>query len=315
MKPTLLFATLSMVFAAPTLLAKSELETLRARCAEQERQIQQLEQDNMQLRSAAPRSASARNTEAVSTAAEAPKTTASGESSYTVKAGDSFEKIARTTGLSVANLAKLNHLKPNAMIHPGQKLMLAGSTVAAASGTAPAQSPASATTGRTYQIRSGDTYSSIARKQKVTVAGLIAANPSVKVNFLRVGQTIRLDAGTSGKAIASTSAPRPLASTASAPVSAPKAPAPVASATAAPAAPKPAPAGMTETASAAPRETLSPTPEKKFRTVTIDGEMTYGDFASRHGTDTERLNALNGLDLITTTVLAKGSELYVPAQP
>lgn len=312
MKPTLLFATLSMVFASPSLLAKSELETLRTRCAEQERQIQQLEQDNMQLRSAAPRSASARTTEAVSNAAEAPQTTASGESTYTVKAGDSFEKIARITGLSVANLAKLNHLKPNAMIHPGQKLMLADSTVAAASGTAPAKSPAS---GRTYQIRSGDTYSSIARKQKVTVAGLIAANPSVKVNSLRVGQTIRLAAGTSGNALASTSAPRPLASTASAPVSAPKAPAPVASAPAAPAAPKPALAGMTETASAAPLETLSPTPDKKFRPVTIDGEMTYGDFASQHGTDTERLNALNGLDLINTTILAKGSELYVPAQP
>jgi len=43
--------------------------------------------------------------------------------------------------------------------------------------------------------------------------------------------------------------------------------------------------------------------------------MTYGDFASQNGTDTERLNALNGLDLINTTVLAKGSELYVPARP
>ena len=43
--------------------------------------------------------------------------------------------------------------------------------------------------------------------------------------------------------------------------------------------------------------------------------MTYGEFASKHGTDVERLNALNGLDLTTATVLAKGSELYVPAQP
>ena len=43
--------------------------------------------------------------------------------------------------------------------------------------------------------------------------------------------------------------------------------------------------------------------------------MTYGEFAAKHGTDAERLNALNGLDLTTATVLAKGSELYVPAQP
>lgn len=314
MKAPLLFATLSMVFASPSLLAKSELEILRARCAEQERQIQQLEQDNMQLRAAtaAPRSAKSHNETVSNTttrAADAPKTTASGETTYTVKPGDSFEKIARITGTSVANLLTLNRLKPNTMIHPGQKLKLAETTVAAAPVTAPAGSsaPAPAASGRTYQIRSGDTYSSIARKQKVTVARLIAANPSVNANALRVGQTIRLDAGPSGKAIASSSAPKPMASTASAPVNAPKAPAPVAS--------KPAPTGMTEVASAAPQESLSPTPNKKFRAITIDGEMTYGDFASKHGTDTERLNALNGLDLINTTVLAKGSELYVPAQP
>jgi hypothetical protein len=63
------------------------------------------------------------------------------------------------------------------------------------------------------------------------------------------------------------------------------------------------------------KETASAAPEKKFRPVTIDGEMTYGEFAAKHGTDAERLNALNGLDLTTATVLAKGSELYVPAQP
>ena len=43
--------------------------------------------------------------------------------------------------------------------------------------------------------------------------------------------------------------------------------------------------------------------------------MSYGEFAAKHGTDTARLNDLNGLDLTTATVLAKGSELYVPAQP
>ena len=71
------------------------------------------------------------------------------------------------------------------------------------------------------------------------------------------------------------------------------------------------------TAAAAPQEsTPSPSnPEKKIRSVTIEGEMTYGEFAATHGTDTGRLNDLNGLDLTNATVLAKGSELYVPAQP
>jgi hypothetical protein len=61
-------------------------------------------------------------------------------------------------------------------------------------------------------------------------------------------------------------------------------------------------------------ETPAPAPEGKIQAITIDTEMTYGDFASNHGTDTSRLNALNGLDLTSATVLAKGSELYVPGQ-
>jgi hypothetical protein len=47
----------------------------------------------------------------------------------------------------------------------------------------------------------------------------------------------------------------------------------------------------------------------------IEVEMTYAEFAAQHGTNVARLNELNGLDLTETTVLAKGSELYVPAQP
>jgi hypothetical protein len=43
--------------------------------------------------------------------------------------------------------------------------------------------------------------------------------------------------------------------------------------------------------------------------------MTYGEFAAQHGTDTRRLNELNGLDLTKATVLFKGAELYVPGKP
>jgi hypothetical protein len=47
----------------------------------------------------------------------------------------------------------------------------------------------------------------------------------------------------------------------------------------------------------------------------VEAEMTYAEFAAKHGTDIARLNELNGLDLVSSTVLAKGSELYVPGQP
>ena len=58
-----------------------------------------------------------------------------------------------------------------------------------------------------------------------------------------------------------------------------------------------------------------PEPAKKIRKVMIEDKVTYEEFAAKHGTTTQRLNDLNGLDVAGTTVLAKGSELYVPAQP
>jgi hypothetical protein len=80
--------------------------------------------------------------------------------------------------------------------------------------------------------------------------------------------------------------------------------------------PAPAPAAPV-TAEQAPVEKAPPAAplDKKLHPVAVDAEMTYGAFATKHGTNTERLNALNGLDLTDATVLAKGSELYVPAQP
>ncbi|MEO7100401.1 MAG: LysM peptidoglycan-binding domain-containing protein [Luteolibacter sp.] len=267
MKPTLLFATLSMVFASPTLSARSEVEMLRAKCAEQERQIQQLEQDNSKLRNdATPSHSLGAQTELVSTAAAKPA---------------EITKPAETT-------------KPAATSTPA----------------------------RSYKVQDNDTYSSIARKQKVSVAALIAANPSVKPTSLHTGQIISL--GGSKAAPASPAAEKSSSSAASStPVVAEKTSAPVSKTPPAPFAKTPASASVAKSATAksesAPAATSpeksSPSPEKTIKPITIDGEVTYGEFATKHGTNTERLNALNGLDLTNTTVLAKGSELYVPAQP
>ncbi|MCF7673957.1 MAG: hypothetical protein K9M97_01330, partial [Akkermansiaceae bacterium] len=58
------------------------------------------------------------------------------------------------------------------------------------------------------------------------------------------------------------------------------------------------------------------TPGASMTPVTIDNSTTtYGAFAAKHGTTVDRLNKLNYLDLVESTLLAKGSELYVPAQP
>lgn len=327
MKPTLLFATLSMVFAVPQVFAATELETLRARCTEQERQIRQLEDQVQKLKSGTGgQSAAVVKTASVSSA------TPSASAIHTVRPGECLAGIARRAGCSSASLAKANGLKTSSMIHPGQKLKLPGTATAQAQ---PAQAPATRTAvpstaplaGKTHKIKAGETFSSISRKNRVSIETLVAANPGVKPTALRPGQVIRLSPGTPVSAPASAPAPQvkqaghlastPAAPRTPAPTSTPvvaekrrETPAPLAAS----APPVSAPA-TSEKKAESPAAPAIPNPEKKIRSVMIEGEMTYGEFAATHGTDTSRLNDLNGLDLTNATVLAKGSELYVPAQP
>ncbi len=242
MKSNLSFALLSMVFVAPLASAKSELETLRSRCLEQERQIRQLEEENTKLRSETPQTRSGTvNNEPI--AAEAKRPTPipkpisdhpSVAATYTVKAGDNIHKIARKTETSVEKIAKLNGIKTNSIIQIGQILKLPQNSVA----TAPLEKA----------------VPPIARSQAPAVRSEMESTP-VKM------------------------------------------------------------AGAQDSKVAAAKEaTPAATPARKIKPITVDGEITYGEFASKHNTDTERLNALNGLDLTVATVLAKGSELYVPNQ-
>ena len=308
MKPTLLFATLSMVFAAPTAFAKSELETLRSLCQEQERQIRHLEDENTRLRSdngssreqqeaAAPILSAASKMQTIANPSPVVATT------YTVKAGDSLEKIARATGTTPEKLAKSNGLKMNSVIQPGKKLKIPGTNASTTSSASPSNAATASpkTSQKTHTVQSGETFSSISRKHSVSAETLAAANPTVKATALRPGQVIKLPAD-------APSAPAHTQAQAQTPAPVEKSPA---SAPPTPAASEKAAAEKAAAEKAPPAAPI----DKKLHPIAVDTEMTYGDFAAKHGTNTERLNALNGLDLTDATVLAKGSELYVPSQP
>jgi LysM repeat protein len=337
MKPTLLIATLSMAFASPSAFAKSELETLRSLCAEQRRQINELKAANERLRADAhPTKAPAKSdpTPAVidkPAAAAKTNTSASTSATYTVKAGDNFEKIARKVGASPVALAKANRMKTSSIIHPGQKLKVPGTTAPPVAAPKPVAETASTpkSPGKTHKVQTGETLASISKKHGMSTQAIVAANPKVKPTSLRPGQVVSLGGSTSSTTMISAparstspaaveTAPSvaPAAVTKSQPVreSTPASTAPPANSTVAAAEVKSAPAPAQPPAAAQETPPAS-TAEKKIRPITIDGEMTYGEFATKYGTDAERLNALNGLDLTTATVLAKGSELYVPAQP
>ena len=249
MKTTLLLAMMAAGFALPETSVASEVETLRTRCGELQRQVRHLEAENAKLKGA--------------------------------KAEQAPPEVKATPDASVPE---------KATVVPGE--------------------------GKTHTIQKGETYFSIAKKYGVALESLIAANPAVKPKALRPGQVIRLSANepaaTPDRAVAAPPKPTPPP----APV-VPKPPVvPMPKSPVVPAASQPvSPQQTTPAAGSTPELASSPKPGTKTHAITINKEITYGEFATQHGTDIKRLNELNGLDLTKATVLAKGSEIYVPGQP
>lgn len=265
-------ASLVVVLATSgPLMSATELDRLRALCAEQEMQIRQLEEKISQLTDTPPPSRPAPSSDSP-TADPKP---ASEEATYTVKPGDSIERIARRNGITVADLVKLNSLKPDSVIHPGQKIKVPGQNDATNNQAAASPKKESII----HTVADGETFYKISTKYGVSVDELIAANPGLNHKALRVGEKIKVNP-------------------------------PATSVVTAPSALTPAPSNPT-LSNPAPTEK----PRASERPIRIEKEITYGQFAAKHNTTTRRLDELNGLELDPSTVLAQGSELYIPAQP
>jgi membrane-bound lytic murein transglycosylase D len=128
---------------------------------------------------------------------------------YTVKRGQTLPVIARALRVSKADLAEANEIRVNAPLTSGQKLLVpreAGVLMAARSERAAPVTESRATvahvsdlarpttpSGRvkaTYQVRRGDTLSSIARLYETTVASLRTWNPRIPGSRLTAGQRL-----------------------------------------------------------------------------------------------------------------------------
>ena len=269
--------------------------------------------------------------------------TFAGATTHVVKSGDNMYRIALNHGITVNQLQAANPGVNAQSLSVGRKLVIPArgqATVARNTAPTPAAKPAAApraaVTG-TYEVKSGDSLSKIARTQGTTVAALQAANPNLNPNKMAIGQKINLSgsgASSSGTAIAKAppAAPKP------APSPAPKdlvaheetaAPAP---------APSPAPkdiVAVEESKAPAPAPMPDPTPvidasttetvkhqaaeiapaASAYRLIKTTRELTLAEVAKENGTTTDKLNALNGWSFSPQTLLAVDSELYVPAQP
>ncbi|WP_333638116.1 LysM peptidoglycan-binding domain-containing protein [Tissierella praeacuta] len=110
-----------------------------------------------------------------------PPTCPVGTFAYTIKAGDTIYSIAMTYNTTVDAILAVNPgLNPN-------NLQI-GQVICIPRGTTPPPCPPC--NGVYYAVRPGDTLYSIAAMFNISVATLIAANPGVDPNNLRVGQLI-----------------------------------------------------------------------------------------------------------------------------
>lgn len=340
MKGTPLFAAL-LLLGSPAALALTEGE-LRQQNSEQAAKIKVLEHEIQKLKGGKIESKQEIQT--------SDSKASSSENTYIVRKGDNIDKIARRLDCSVQALVSSNGLKRSSIIHPGQKLRVPVSLPNVAKAEKPAVAHESRISYQTHTIKQGETYGILAKKYGTSVQRLISANPKAKATALRPGMKVRIPVKVSApvdtpkpvgqpamaKQESKQPAPKPAAAKQSekpqspAPatakaepakagatvgISAPAAQVPVSTAPVAAQAPLQAPQSSVAKAETPAAPAKSSDAPGKIRPVTVEGEVSFGDFASQHGTDIARLNNLNGLDLTSTTVLAKGSELYVPAQP
>jgi len=106
-----------------------------------------------------------------------------GGTTYVIKPGDTYYSLARRFRTTVKALVSAN---------PGvdpDKLVI-GQTICIPVPVPPGPCPG----GFTYQIVVGDTIYRLARRYKISVEALLAANPGVDPDNLKIGQTICIPA-------------------------------------------------------------------------------------------------------------------------
>jgi len=274
--------------------------------------------------------------------------TSTNSTTYTVKTGDTISSIARRYGVSSANLMAWNKITDPTRLGIGQVLTIQGSItdVSQAPKAVRVTAPAPTTN---YTIVSGDTFYSIARTHKLSVTQLRDLNPDVSTHHIAAGQKLRVS-GTPAASVAKSTPKTPVRVATRPPVvqkagvntakvtppvtkkatpptietktSKKSSPTSTPTAKAEPPAPAPKKDALAFVKKETPAPPIPPTPpvvkEKKVAnkasvaSIILMDETTFDAFAAKHGTNTEQLNALNGWNLPSATVLARGSEIYVP---
>jgi LysM repeat protein len=136
-------------------------------------------------------------------AARATPVVAAVPSTHLVRSGETVSGIAGRYGLSTVSILSANGLGWSTLIHPGQTLVLPGSSApAAVSATTPAATVA------THTIAKGDTIEAIAERHGVRQQALLDANGLTWSSIIYPGSTLRIPSKTPAQSLVTLNSPQ-----------------------------------------------------------------------------------------------------------
>ena len=109
---------------------------------------------------------------------------------YRVVRGDTLSVIARRCRSSVAAIARASGIADPNLILVGQRLVIPGRGGMPSAFSPAARAARGAATA--YRFERGDTLYSLARRSRVTLPALLAANPGVDPHRIEIGALVRL---------------------------------------------------------------------------------------------------------------------------
>lgn len=118
-----------------------------------------------------------------------PTVTVSG-SYYTIRPGDSWWSIANRFGMDMYQLAQLNGMSVNTVIHPGQKIRVKGTIKNGAK-------PVKNTNTSFYVVKPGDSWWSIAAKHGLSMYALASRNGKTIYTVIHPGDKLTISGQTS----------------------------------------------------------------------------------------------------------------------
>lgn len=132
------------------------------------------------------------------------------DTTYKVEKGDTLYSISRKYQITVAELRAANNLSENDVIKAGQKLKIPSADISSAAALATDNKATTSSSGATlsaatptknYTVVKGDTLYSIAKKNGMTLAELMALNNLDNSSVIKVGQKLKIAAASSTPAV------------------------------------------------------------------------------------------------------------------